>query len=181
MRKKRAPLKGNPRIIYSIYQFVDPRTGKPVYVGLTSNLESRFKHHISPRGVLYPLAQELKLKGMKLTPDVLETTESSEEAKRLEKKWIQAKAPLLNQIHNQNEIERRKREEEISSWMKWTGWTHHEADLYLAYFHSEGGYTYDAIEYAVNASRKLLGIDGSFTQSEILHIALKYRGIEVQG
>lgn len=165
---------------YSIYQYLDPRTGEILYIGLTSNPYARFKQHLSSeKGPLYSLARELRWQRIELTPTILETTEDREEAKELEKKWIKAKSPKLNQVHNQEEIERRRYEEEISSWMQWTGWTHNEAHLYLQYFHSEGGDTYDAIEYAVHASRKLLGMDGSFTKSEILHIALKYRGIEV--
>jgi hypothetical protein len=41
-------------------------------------------------------------------------------------------------------------------------------------------YDYEVIEAAAQATRDFLGIDSKFTSSEILCIALKVKGIEVE-
>jgi hypothetical protein len=165
---------------YSIYQYAHPHTGKSLYIGLTSNPRQRFLQHISSSSPLSSIIRDLNWQGIEVTPTILETTNDYEEAKQLEKRWIQTNTPLLNQVHNQEEIKRRKREEEITFWMKDKGWTHKEASLFLEDFWDTGdmSFTYDAIAYGAQAAREILGIEGEFTSSEILHMALRYRGFE---
>jgi predicted GIY-YIG superfamily endonuclease len=181
------PKDGNTPTTYSIYNFVDPRTEKSVYVGFTKNTEARFKKHLSPKGILYPLAQELKREGLALASHILETTQDLREARKLEKKWIQTKKPLLNWVHNQAGIAQQRREkefiEDLNRLCVTKGWTQQEAILYMQHFERSQGdsYTYKVIETAAQITREFLGLDGSFTQSELLRIALKsHKGIEVE-
>jgi predicted GIY-YIG superfamily endonuclease len=174
-----------PNTTYSVYQFVDPRTGKTVYVGFTSNPTVRAKQHLSKKGILHALTQELRQEGLALDFQILETTTSIQEARELEKKWIQAKGPDLNWNHNQAEIERRREErefwEDVSRLCTSKGLTRQEALLYMQHFPYCYGDTYEVIEIAAQITREFLGIEGAFTASEILRIALKCKGIEVEG
>jgi predicted GIY-YIG superfamily endonuclease len=170
--------------VESIYQFDDPRTGEIIYIGVTSNLKNRLRKHLSRTGLLYPLAQELKAEGLDLGVSVLETIENPQKGREVEKKWIQIKKPLLNIIHNQEGRNQREEEEryaqKVIELMHDKGFKYREAILYMEHFYmSEGdAYTYEITEKTAEITREVLGRVEPLTGSEIVKIALKYRGIE---
>lgn len=169
-------------ITYSIYQFDDPRTKEIIYIGVTSNPSLRFRQHLSKRGMLYSLAQELQAEGFTLSGNVLETTSDFQESRELEKMWIQQKKPLLNIIYNQEGIRQREQEEwyaqKIAELISEKGFNYKEAILYLQHFYTSEGdaYTYDIIEKAAQITARSLGRMQPLTGTEILDIALKLIG-----
>lgn len=164
--------------MYHIYQFDDQRDGTVIYIGLTNDLAVRTRKHLSSKGLLYPLAQELKAEGLELCPYVLESVEDLEEARQIEKTNIQQKEPLLNTIHNQSVIKERQAEEEykeiIENIMKNLGLNYKDAVIFDRVFNQSSGdsYTYTVIKNTAQLTRQISGAK-PFSESEILSIALK--------
>src|SRR5258706_11231564 len=79
--------------MYFVYVLVDPRTDGIRYVGITNEPKSRFTQHLSGtsqyNGYKIEWIQELKEQGLRPEMRIIETVDSKEEAKELERYWIE--------------------------------------------------------------------------------------------
>lgn len=167
--------------LYGVYYFKDPRNQKFVYIGITIDIDRRYKEHVSKRGLLYPLVQELAKEGLQVMFDIFETIPGTKNAFKLEREYIRKYQPELNSIHNAAAV-RAKREiiqyrEEIASTMYLYNFTFDEALIWHNQFSAtaagDNWYTYQTIrDTAIVVAKRLQG-DANFTESEILDIALE--------
>jgi predicted GIY-YIG superfamily endonuclease len=163
--------------MHLIYEFDDPRDNSVIYIGLTNNLERRVKEHVK-RGLLYPLAQELRALGLALSLSVIDSASDQQDGRHLEKKWIQKKKPLLNYAHNMRAVYEREEEEEhlqrVRECMDERELTYKEAVIFVKHFcKSEGDYyNYTIISGTAQLTRKRLGLE-PLAESEVLDIALE--------
>lgn len=172
--------------MHRIYEFDDPRDNTVIYIGLTNAPERRFRQHLHPqKGILYPLAQELEEEGLKLSPFILDLTPDLQNARQLEKMWIQKKKPLLNTQHNAAaHLERQETEQylrQINEAME-TGLIYKEAVLFARHFCQSDGdyYNYTLIRSTAQLARKRSGLN-PFTESEVFALALEICRVEQHG
>lgn len=87
-------------ISYLIYALYDPRTNEPRYVGMSRNVDARFRNHLShSHGDIRKWIQSLKSIGLKPYVTVLEEVKGFYLASRAEREWIY-KLNLLNPLLN---------------------------------------------------------------------------------
>jgi predicted GIY-YIG superfamily endonuclease len=79
--------------MYYVYELIDPRTNEIRYIGITARPEIRFTQHLNginePNGYKVEWIQELKEQGLLPEMRITETVDNKEEARELERYWIE--------------------------------------------------------------------------------------------
>lgn|SRR5262245_1218546 len=164
-----------PEGSHCIYEFDDNRSGDVIYIGLTNDLKRRVKQHLYRKeSMIRPLAQNLSV-------SVIDWHSDLQEARKLEKMWIQRKRPLLNTAHNIASNETYQAEiqaEHISECLK-AGLTYKQALLFVENFcGSEGDYcNYKLIRSTAQMTRYRANL-APLTETEVLDLALQVCKIE---
>lgn len=86
---------------FSVYELVDPRDGKPFYIGQTKDPEGRKRRHNSKKflgGPCFERVQAIREDGMNLQFRILSTHPTRREARIAERRAVISTPDLLNSL-----------------------------------------------------------------------------------
>jgi len=86
---------------YVVYELVDPRDGKPFYIGQTKDPKTREQYHKSRKflgGPCFERVEAIRDDGMQLQFRIVETYQTRKDARLAEKRLVLMTPGLLNSL-----------------------------------------------------------------------------------